>query len=465
MGLVVYNTLTRRKEPFETLEPGRVRMYVCGPTVYDRAHVGHAMSAVVFDIIRRYLEYRGYQVRHVMNYTDVEDKIIKRATERGVDPMALAQGYLEEYARHLKDLNVLPATEFPRASEEIGRIVSMIEGLTSGGYAYALAGDVYFRVARDADYGRLSGRKPEDMRAGARLEIDERKEDPADFALWKAAKPGEPAWDSPWGKGRPGWHIECSAMNLQYLGEQIDIHGGGNDLVFPHHENEIAQTESLTGKPFARYWMHNGMLQLGGEKMSKSLGNLVTIDEFLSLHSGDVFRMLVLNASYRGPLTFTDDVVRQAESALDRLRSAFKPGNPAGLPPGEAEAALAAATAEARRRFEAAMDDDFNTSVALSHLFDLVRAINQARDAGAAERPLDDAQASLRQLAGVLGLRLSDSQSESQPAAPFIELLLEVREEMRRAKQWAVADRIRDRLAELGVGIEDAKSGTTWHRR
>ena len=465
MGLVVYNTLTRRKEPFETLEPGRVRMYVCGPTVYDRAHVGHAMSAVVFDIIRRYLEYRGYQVRHVMNYTDVEDKIIKRAGERGVDPMALAQGYLEEYARHLKDLNVLPATEFPRASQEVGRIITMIEGLIAGGYAYALDGDVYFRVARDADYGRLSGRKPEDMRAGARLEIDVRKQDPADFALWKAAKPGEPAWDSPWGKGRPGWHIECSAMNLQYLGEQIDIHGGGNDLVFPHHENEIAQTESLTGKPFARFWMHNGMLQLGGEKMSKSLGNLVTIDEFLSQHSGDAFRMLVLNASYRGPLTFTDDVVRQAESALDRLQAAFKPANPAGQSPAEADAALAAATAEARRRFEAAMDDDFNTSGALSHLFDLVRAINQARDAGVAEDPLGNAQASLRQLAGVLGLRLADGASESQPAAPFIDLLLEVREEMRQAKHWAVADRIRDRLAELGVVIEDAKSGTTWHRR
>jgi cysteinyl-tRNA synthetase len=463
MALVIYNTLTRRKEPFETLEPGRVRMYVCGPTVYDRAHVGHAMSAVVFDIIRRYLEYRGYQVRHVMNYTDVEDKIIRRAAEKGVDPMALAQGYLEEYARHLRDLNVLPATEYPRASEEIGRIVSMIEGLIAAGHAYALDGDVYFRVGSDPDYGRLSGRKPEDMRAGARLEIDDRKQDPADFALWKSAKPGEPAWDSPWGKGRPGWHIECSAMNLQYLGEQIDIHGGGNDLIFPHHENEIAQTESLTGKLFARYWMHNGMLQLGGEKMSKSLGNLVTIDDFLAQHSGDAFRMLVLNASYRGPLTFTDEVVRQAESALDRLRAALKPAAPASGAQ-EAEAALAAAAAEARRKFEAAMDDDFNTSGAMSHLFDLVRSINQARDAGVAEQVLGEAQSSLRQLAGVLGLRLAAGEAGDQPAAPFIELLLEVREAMRTAKQWAVADRIRDRLAELGVVIEDAKTGTTWHR-
>jgi cysteinyl-tRNA synthetase len=465
MALAVYNTLTRRKEAFETLEPGRVRMYVCGLTVYDRAHVGHAMSAVVFDVIRRYLEYRGYKVHHVMNYTDVEDKVIKRAAEKGVDPLALAQGYIEEYTRYLVDLNVLPATEYPRASEEMDRIIAMIEGLIGRGYAYAVGGDVYFRVSKDADYGRLSGRKLEEMRAGARLEIDERKQDPADFALWKAAKPGEPAWDSPWGKGRPGWHIECSAMNLEYLGEQIDIHGGGNDLIFPHHENEIAQTESLTGKPFARYWIHNGMMQLAGEKMSKSLGNLVTIEDFLRAHSGDAFRMLVLNSSYRGPLTFNEDVVRQAESALERLRMAFKPAVPGPQPVPAGEESLAAATAEARRRFEAAMDDDFNTSGALSHLFELVRSINQARDTGVGDGPLGKAQAELRQLAGVLGLRLEDQGGAAQSAAPLIDLLLEVREEMRRAKQWAIADRIRDGLAELGVLIEDGKGGTTWRRR
>jgi cysteinyl-tRNA synthetase len=465
MALAVYNTLTRRKEPFETIEPGRVRMYVCGLTVYDRAHVGHAMSAVVFDVIRRYLEYRGYKVHYVMNYTDVEDKVIKRAAEKGVEPLALAQGYIEEYQRHLVDLNVLPATEYPRASEEMDRIISMIKELIARGYAYDVGGDVYFRVSKDVDYGRLSGRKLEDMRAGARLEIDERKQDPADFALWKAAKPGEPAWESPWGKGRPGWHIECSAMNLEYLGEQIDIHGGGNDLIFPHHENEIAQTESLTGKPFARYWIHNGMMQLAGEKMSKSLGNLVTIDEFLRAHSGDAFRMLVLNSSYRGPLTFNEDVVHQAENALERLRLAFKPAVPGPQPVPAAEGVLATATAEARRRFEAAMDDDFNTSGALSHLFELVRSINQARDAGVGETPLGDAQAGLRQLAGVLGLRLEEEGGSPQPAAPFIDLLLEVREEMRSAKQWAIADRIRDRLAELGVLIEDGKGGTTWRRR
>ena len=464
MALAIYNTLTRRKEPFETLEPGRVRMYVCGVTVYDRAHVGHAMSAVVFDVIRRYLEYRGYQVHHVVNYTDVEDKVIRRAAEKGVEPLALAQGYIEEFARQMKELNVLPATETPRASEEMGRITRMIEGLIDRGFAYAVGGDVYFRVSKDPDYGRLSGRKVEEMRAGARLEIDERKRDPADFALWKAAKRGEPAWDSPWGKGRPGWHIECSAMALQYLGEQIDIHGGGNDLIFPHHENEIAQTESLTGKPFARYWIHNGMMQLAGEKMSKSLGNLVTIEDFLRAHSGDAFRMLVLNSSYRNPLTFSEEIVRQAESALERLHMAFKPAVGLQAAPA-AEEALIAATAEARQRFEAAMDDDFNTSGAMGHLFDLVRAINQARDAGVGPSALDNAQAELRRLAGVLGLRLEDEGGAGQPAAPFIDLLLEVREEMRKAKQWAIADRIRDRLAELGVLIEDGKGGTTWRRR
>ncbi len=432
MSLMVYNTLSRKKEPFETLEPGRVRMYVCGLTVYDKAHVGHARSAVVFDVIRRYLEYRGYQVRHVMNYTDVEDKVIRRAAEKGVEPLALAQGYLEEYAEQLMALNVLPATVSPRASQEIGRIVAMIQGLIERGYAYTLEGDVYFRVAEDRDYGKLSGRRPEDMRAGARLEVDDRKQDPADFALWKAAKPGEPAWESPWGHGRPGWHIECSAMNLEYLGEQIDIHGGGNDLIFPHHENEIAQTESLTGKPFARYWIHNGMLQLGDEKMSKSLGNIITIEAFLDRYSGDTMRMLVLNSNYRAPLTFSEEVMQQAERALERLRGGLRPADASGGKASEAvtEAAAVLATAadEAILRFEEAMDDDFNTAGALSHLFELVRAINLARDAGVRGEALEQAQQRLRTLAGVLGIRLEAEAHGQLAAAPFIDLLLEIRE-------------------------------------
>ncbi len=462
MALMVYSTLTRRKEPFETLEPGKVRMYVCGPTVYDKAHVGHAMSSIVFDVIRRYLEYRGYQVRHVMNYTDVEDKIIARAKALGVDPMQLAEGYIAEYDQHLRDLNVLPATVYPRASKEIGAILEMVQGLIEKGYAYAIDGDVYFRVGRDEDYGRLSGRRREEMLAGARLEVDARKESAADFALWKAARPGEPAWDSPWGPGRPGWHIECSAMILHHLGDQIDIHGGGNDLIFPHHENEIAQSESLTGKPFARYWIHNGMLQLGGEKMSKSLGNLVTVEAFLREHEGDALRMMILNSSYRSPLTFTDAVVEQAERALERLRGALRPATPSGEAVPAVEHELAAQAEATRRGFEQAMDDDFNTPGALSHLFELVRAINQARDAGASAAALGAAQTVLRDLAGVLGLRLEVEPRAARQAAPFIDLLVEIRQELRQAKQWALADRIRQRLQDMGVILEDGRSGTHW---
>ncbi len=466
MTLRIYNTLTRRKEPFETLDPGVVRMYVCGPTVYDKAHVGHAMSVLVFDIIRRYLEYKGYTVFHVMNYTDVDDKIIQRANAQGRDPLELAEEYMHEFDQHLRDLNVLPATINPRATQEIGQIIRMVQGLIDKGYAYpAPNGDVYFRVRKDEDYGKLSGRKLDDMRAGARIEVDANKEDPMDFALWKAAKPGEPAWDSPWGPGRPGWHIECSAMNLAHLGEQIDIHGGGNDLIFPHHENEIAQTESYTGKPFARYWVHNGMLQLSGEKMSKSLGNLVTIEEFLAEHDADVLRMMILNSSYRNPLTFNDEVIAQAEKALERLRGALKPALPgASLREGGIVQTLKEQTEAARKGFEEAMDDDFNTAGALGVLFALVKAINQARDAGAAEEILAPAQETLEALAGVLGLRLrAETARHNQAADPFIELLIEIRTELRRQKLWALSDRIRDRLKALGVALEDSKAGTTWH--
>jgi len=393
MALRVYNTLTRQKESFETLEPGVVRMYVCGPTVYSNAHIGHAMSAMVFDIIRRYLEFRGYQVRYVMNYTDVDDKIIKRANEQGVDPQGLAEYYIREFRQNLDDLNILPATVNPRATQEMPQILAMIQGLIDSGYAYAADGDVYFRVQRASDYGKLSGRQLDEMMAGARIEIGEHKENPMDFALWKAAKPGEPAWDSPWGGGRPGWHIECSAMNLNHLGEQIDIHGGGNDLIFPHHENEIAQTESLTKKTFARYWIHNGMLQFSGEKMSKSLGNLVTIEDFLAEHEADVLRIMVLNSSYRSPLTYNDDVVVQSERALERLRSAMRPALveiETAAP--EALQALERQVASTRQAFNEAMDDDFNTAGTLGSLFDLVRVINQARDAGVGLENLKKAQ-------------------------------------------------------------------------
>ena len=464
MSLKIYNTLTRKKEDFETLEPGRVRMYVCGPTVYANAHVGHAMSALVFDILRRYLEYRGYEVRHVMNFTDVDDKIIARANQSGEDPFQLAERYIQQYERNLADLNVLPATVNPRATREIEHIQKIIQELIAKGYAYPTAdGDVYFRVRKDEDYGKLSRRSFDDVRGGTRVEVDEAKEDPLDFALWKSAKPGEPSWDSPWGKGRPGWHIECSAMSLHHLGEQIDIHGGGNDLIFPHHENEIAQSESLTGKPFVRYWVHNGMLQLGGEKMSKSLGNLVTIDDFLKDHEANVLRLMVLNSGYRSPLTFNDEVVEQTERALERLRSGLRlclPG--AG---GAAEAAVQTLQQQAERTredFIAAMDDDFNTAGALAALFELVRAINQTRDSGATDDQLRPAQDLLLELSGVLGLQLEQQDKGSAQADPFINLLVSVRSELRRQKLWALSDQIRDRLAELGVVIEDSREGSTW---
>lgn len=467
MTMRVYNTLTRKKEPFQTLKPDQVDMYVCGPTVYDKAHVGHAMSTLVFDIIRRYLEFRGFTVRHVMNYTDVDDKIIQRAHQENVDPLKLAERYIQEYNQHIVDLNVLPATDFPRATEEIDHIISMIKGLISKGYAYPAEGNVYFSVENDEDYGKLSGRRLEDMKAGARIEVDERKKNPMDFALWKASKPGEPAWASPWGPGRPGWHIECSAMSLHHLGEQIDIHGGGTDLIFPHHENEIAQTESLTGKPFVRYWLHNGMLQLSGEKMSKSLGNLVTIEEFLSNHEPDVLRMMVLNSSYRNPLTFNEEVIEQATRSLERLRSALRPAFPAN---GQSMEQVTEQTLEnqilaTRQGFVVAMDDDFNTAVAQGHLFDLVRAINQARDAGASQGSLNPAQDLLRQLSGVLGLQLEKEEEGRGDIAPLVDLLIEVRQELRERKLWDLSDQIRDRLADLDILLEDNKEGTIWRRK
>ncbi len=460
----LYNTLTRKKEDFETLEPGVVKMYVCGVTVYNDAHVGHAMSSLVFDIVRRYLEFRGYNVRHVMNFTDVDDKIINRANQIGMEPLKLAQKYIDDYRQNLLDLNILPATATPQVSKTMPQIIDFVQGLIERGYAYpAPNGDVYFRVTHDDDYGKLSARKLDDMQAGARIEVEEAKEHPMDFALWKSAKPGEISWDSPWGKGRPGWHIECSAMNLVELGEQIDIHGGGNDLIFPHHENEIAQTESYTGKSFARYWMHNGMLQLGGEKMSKSLGNIVSIKDFLSKRDADVMRMLVLNGSYRAPLMFNEETLDAAEKGLERIKSALRPA-PAKVSSASPEtlAALEKQAQATREAFVAAMDDDFNSAVALCAIFDLVRAINTARDSGADDAQLKPAQDTIRQLGAVFGLRLAEKTSSGGDADKFVNILLEVRGEVRKQKLWALSDLIRDRLKEAGVIVEDSKEGSTW---
>jgi cysteinyl-tRNA synthetase len=468
MSIQIYNTLSRKTEPFQTIEPGVVRMYVCGVTPYDDAHIGHAMSAIVFDVIRRYLEFRGYKLLHIVNFTDVDDKVIARAEKLGVDALQLSGQLADEFLAQLQALNVQPATDYPRVTQTIPEIRDFIQGLIDAQHAYAADGDVYFRVASDPDYGKLSGRSLNEMLAGTRFEVDPRKESPADFALWKAAKPGEPAWPSPWGEGRPGWHIECSAMSVKHLGEQIDIHGGGNDLVFPHHENEIAQSESLSNKPFARYWVHNGMLQLVNpatrevEKMSKSLGNVVTIADFLAQYDPDVFRLIVLGSYYRSPLTYNAEIAADNARKLDRLLTALQPAV-GTAEAGPAVATLAAAAEAARAGFTAAMDSDFNSAGALAALFELVRAINSARDSGVGGAPFTAAQATLRELAGVLGLRLAPrAKDQSRDLAPFIELLLDVRAELRKARQFALADMLRTRLSDLGVTLEDGPQGTRW---
>jgi len=393
----------------------------------------------------------------------VDDKIIRRANELGEEPLKLSQRYIDDYNNDLKNLNILPATSNPQVSKTMPLIIEFIQGLIRKEAAYAAPnGDVYFSVISDDDYGKLSGRKLDDMQAGARIEVEEAKDHPMDFALWKAAKPGEIYWESPWGQGRPGWHIECSAMNLAELGEQIDIHGGGNDLIFPHHENEIAQTESYTGKSFARYWIHNGMLQLGGEKMSKSLGNIVSIKDFLSKRDADVMRMLVLSGNYRAPLIFNDETQDTAEKNLERLKAALRPASPSasGLS-AEAASALASQAESTKQSFTDAMDDDINSPLALAALYELVKAINTARDGGANDEQLKPAQSTLRELTGVFGLRLQEKQGSSDDEAKVV-TLIEERTEARKQKNWARSDEIRDQLKEMGVTIEDSKDGTKW---
>ena len=452
----LYNTLSGRVEEFVPADGNQVKMYVCGVTPYSSTHVGHALSYVVFDTLRRYLEHKGYAVRHVQNFTDVDDKIIQRAQEAGVSEVELVEEFIGDYFDSMDALNIQRASEYPRATREIPRIIDAIAGLIDRGHAYPAAGDVYFRVTSKDDYGKLSHRSLDNMIAGARIQVDENKEHPMDFVLWKGAKPGEPSWESPWGPGRPGWHIECTAMSLEYLGEQLDIHGGGQDLVFPHHENEIAQSECYTGaKPFSRYWMHNGLLQLGSDKMSKSLGNLVSVVEALERYSPDAMRLYFLSSHYRSPLAYSDEGAAAVERSLDRVRHALTPGNGSG-PPVDAS--------PHRARFAAAMDDDLNTPQAIAALFDLARDINRGRDDG---QSIDDGQAALRELGGVLGLTFAErAGSDADLAAtPFIDLLVSVRSELRAARQFALADQIRDGLAEQGVALEDGPQGTQWQRQ
>ncbi len=452
----LYNTLSGQVEEFVPAEGNLVKMYVCGVTPYSATHVGHALSYVVFDTLRRYLEHKGYEVRHIQNFTDIDDKIIQRAQESGVSEDDLVEEFIGDYFQTMDALNIQRASEYPRATREIPRIIDAIAGLIDRGHAYPAAGDVYFRVTSKDDYGKLSHRTLDSMIAGARIQVDENKEHPMDFVLWKGAKPGEPSWESPWGPGRPGWHIECTAMSLEYLGEQLDIHGGGQDLVFPHHENEIAQSECYTGaKPFSRYWMHNGLLQLGSDKMSKSLGNLVSVVEALERYSPDAMRLYFLSSHYRSPLAYSDEGAAAVERSLERVRRALIPGNGSG-PEVDAETH--------RARFTAAMDDDLNTPQAVAALFDLARDINRGRDAG---QSIGSGQDALRELGGVLGLTFEDRPSleDNLAAAPFIDLLVSVRTELRAARQFALADQIRDGLAEQGVTLEDGPQGTQWQRQ
>lgn len=464
MSLTLYNTLTRTKEPFEPMNPPKVTMYVCGPTVYDSAHIGHAMSYLIFDMVRRYLEYRGYNVKLAQNFTDVDDKIIVRSNDTGEAWTDIIERYIQDFKDDMTSLNILHADIYPRATEEVPEIITMIQGLIDKGYAYASGGDVLFRVQKDEDYGKLNNRKLEEQQSGERISDaeKERKEHPLDFVLWKGAKAGEPAWDSPWGNGRPGWHIECSAMSLRYLGEQIDIHGGGDDLKFPHHENEIAQTESYTGKvPFVKYWLHNGLLQISGEKMSKSLKNFFTIRTFLQHHSADALRLFVLSSHYRRPVAYTDESFAAAERALERFHIALAPAQPNATKESEA---LGTLTEQVAEEFHKAMDDDLNTALGMGELFKFASAINRARDEGVGGATFTAAQASLRKLLGILGFSM-EKQAKPQAdasAAPFIELLIELRATLRKAKQYAIADEVRQKLAGLGVVLEDTPQGTQW---
>lgn len=460
MTLKVYNTLTRQKEHFTTIEPGVVRMYVCGVTVYSDSHVGHALMAITFDVIRRYLEWTGYKVLHAQNFTDVDDKIINRARDLGMKPMELSDQMIEVWFEESNALNVLPATYYPRASEEIQPMIEMIAALIEDGYAYPVeGGDVNYDVTKFNGYGKLSHQRLDDLLAGARIEVDERKRHAMDFVLWKASKPGEPQWDSPWGPGRPGWHIECSVMARRHLGDTIDIHGGGADLIFPHHENEIAQTEAFEEcRPFSRYWVHNALLELGGEKMSKSIGNLVNTSEILNSGDASNFRLMVLQTHYRHPLTFTDEGLDSARRGYDRLITAIRDFE--GSSVSFIEERDVSELDGAELAFRAAMDDDFNTPVAVSVLFDLARKANSAT--GSRRQAI---QLKLIELAGVLGLPLLNDVSKhtNEAADPFIELLLEIRGRLRDEHQWELADVVRERLGELGVTVEDTAGNSSWH--
>lgn len=462
----VYNTLTRKKEELVPITPGEIKMYACGPTVYNYIHIGNARPLCIFDILRRYLEYRGYNVKFVQNFTDIDDKIIRRANEEHVDFSEISERYIKEFWTDADGLNVRHATINPKATENIDAIIQIISTLIEKGYAYEAQGDVYFSTEKFKDYGKLSHQPLEDLEAGARIMVGEVKREPMDFAVWKAAKPGEPAWDSPWGKGRPGWHIECSAMNWRYLGDIIDIHCGGQDLIFPHHENEIAQSECFTGKPFAHYWMHNGYINVDNVKMSKSLGNFFTVRDVAEKYGYEPIRYLLISAQYRSPINYSTDIIEQCIAALNRLYTCrdsldFELKNAADAEH-DGDKAIIDGFDKYREQFISAMDDDLNTADAIASIFELVRDINTNVVGKTPSKALvEGAIAMFDELTGVLGLVYN---RKAETLDSDVEALIEARTNARKEKNWAEADRIRDQLKEMGIVLEDTAQGVKWHR-
>jgi len=467
MGLKIYNTLTRKKQDFSPLNDNQVTMYVCGVTLYDELHLGHARAAVVFDIIRRYLEYKGYQVIYVTNFTDVDDKMIQRAKELKTTVFELAERFIEEYFDQMEKLGVKRATYHPRATEHIKEMIELIEILKNKGIAYCVDGDVFFRVRKFPGYGKLSGQSLKELSAGVRIDVDEKKEEPFDFALWKKAKEGEPSWDSPWGKGRPGWHIECSAMAMKYLGESIDIHGGGKDLIFPHHENEIAQSEASTGKEFAHFWVHNGLVTIDNQKMAKSTGNFITLREALEKYDGEVIRYYLLSAHYRSPLNYTKDSLQEASASMERVYNTLESIDEITFSI-KKEADLHKVYPEIEslyKKFFQSMDDDFNTPSALAAIFELVRKANLIL-----EKPSDknsklilyEIAEKIRKMGGILGLFQGKKKKLDEKAKDLIQILIDVRNILRQEKRWDLADTIRERLQKLGIHLKDEKDKTSW---
>ena len=462
----IHNTLKGKKEEFIPIEEGKVRMYVCGPTVYNYIHIGNARPVVFFDTVKRYFEYKGYEVNYVSNYTDVDDKIIAKANEEGVSPKEISERYIKEYQTDLKGLNVKTPTHTPRATEEIDGMIEMITGLIDKGYAYEKNGSVYYRTRKFDEYGKLSKKNIDDLEVGSRIAVDEEKEDSMDFVLWKPKKPGEPAWDSPWGQGRPGWHIECSVMSTTYLGDEIDIHGGGEDLVFPHHENEIAQTEAITGKTMARYWVHNGFVNIDNKKMSKSEGNFFTVREIGEEYPLSVVRFFMLSAHYRSPINFSRELMESAQNSLERIQNAvfnleFLLENAKEDKLKDKEQEIIDKLEELNERYDKAMDDDFNTADAISVIFEIVKLANSNITANSSKVLIQKALDKIYLLSGVLGIEVT---KEEELLEEEIEKKIQERQEARKNKNFAKADEIRDELLKKGIVLEDTREGVRWKR-